>query len=219
MLKKPAAVLVLALTSFGVTPTLVAPAQAADDDYAARVRTSCHVAVPAVVSAGTAPRIRVDVRPNAPAADTPAARPAGSVTVSIRRGGVGIFSETVDYHGAPVTLQGPTLNEPGRYQVRETFRTADGSVYESCQGEASFQLASHNDGPDDGPDDGSDDGPDAGPGPNPGVQNPGGLLPGGLPDTGGPNVVWLLLGLALVGCGGGLVIAARRRPRGPLYEV
>jgi LPXTG-motif cell wall-anchored protein len=40
-----------------------------------------------------------------------------------------------------------------------------------------------------------------------------------LPDTGGPNVVWLLLGLALVGGGGGLVIAARRRPRGSLYDV
>ena len=212
MLKKLAAVLALALTSFVVTPALVAPAQAADDDYSARVRTSCHVAVPAVVSPGSAVRIRVDVRPNAPAADTPAARPTGSVTVSIGRGGVGIFSETVDYNGSPVTIEGPSLNEPGRYQVRETFRTADGSVYESCQAEASFQLASHNDGPNDGPDDG--------PVPNPGVQNPNGLLPPGvLPDTGGPNVVWLLLGLALVGGGGGLVIAARRRPRGSLYDV
>jgi LPXTG-motif cell wall-anchored protein len=216
VLKKLAAVLALTLTSFVVTPALVAPAQAADDNYSARVRTSCHVTVPAVVSPGSAIRIRVDVRPNAPAADTPAARPTGSVTVSIRRGGVGIFSETVDYNGSPVTIEGPSLTEPGRYQVRETFRTADGSVYESCQGEASFQLASHTDGPNDGPGDGPDDGPM----PNPGVQNPNGLVPPGvLPDTGGPNVVWLLLGLALVGGGGGLVIAARRRPGGSLYDV
>jgi LPXTG-motif cell wall-anchored protein len=212
VLKKLAAVLALALTSFAVTPALVSPAQAADDDYTARVSTSCHVAVPPVVGAGSAVRIRVDVRPNAPAADTPAARPTGSVTVSIRRGDVGIFSEIVDYNGSPVTIEGPSLNEPGRYRVHETFRTADGSVHESCQAEAAFQLASHNDGPGEGPDDG--------PVPNPGVQNPDGLLPPGvLPDTGGPNVVWLLLGLALVGGGGGLVIAARRRPRGSLYDV
>ena len=205
MLKKLAAVLALALTSFMVPPVLGAAAHVADDDYAAGVRTSCHVAVPAVVNAGSAPRIRVDVRPNAPApaAGTHAARPTGSVTVSIRRSGVGVFSETVDYNGSPVTIQGPALSEPGRFQVRGSFRAGDGSVYKSCQGDASFQLASHNDGPDDGPV------------PNPGVQHPGGLLP----DTGGPNVVWLLLGLTLVGGGVGLVIAAKRRPRGPLYEV
>ena len=206
MLKKLAAVLALALTSFMVTPALMAPAQAADDDpYTAGVRTSCHIAAPAVVSVGRAPRIRIDVRPNGPsaAAGTRADRPTGSVTVSIRKGGVGIFSRTVDYNGSPVTIQGPALNEPGPYQVHGTFRAADGSVFKSCQSDTSFQLAANNDGPDNGP------------GPNPGVSNPGGVLP----DTGGPNVVWLLLGLTLVGGGGGLVFAAKRRPRGPLYDV
>ncbi|HET9421613.1 MAG TPA: LPXTG cell wall anchor domain-containing protein [Nocardioides sp.] len=207
-MKKLAAVLAFALTSFMVTPALIAPAQAADDDYTAGVRTSCNLTVPAVVSVGRAPRIRIHVQPNAPAeaAGTRAAaradRPTGSVTVSIRKGGVGIFSKTVDYNGSPVTIQGPVLTQPGRYQVHGTFRTADGSVFKSCQSDTSFELATNNDGPDV-------------PGPNPGVQNPGGLLP----DTGGPNVVWLLLGLTLVGGGGGLVFAAKKRPRGPLYDV
>jgi hypothetical protein len=201
--KKPAAVLAFALTSFIVTPALVAPADAAADPYTAGVSTSCHLAVPAVVSVGTAPRIRVHVRPNAPAEDAGnAVRPTGSVTVSISKGGTGIFSETVAYNGSPVTIQGSVLNETGRYRVHGTFRTADGSVFKSSRSDTSFAVRANSDGPGEGP------------GPNPGVSNPGGLLP----DTGGPNVVWLLLGLTLVGGGGGLVLAANRRPRGPLYD-
>jgi len=203
--KKLAAVLAFALTSFMVTAALVAPAGAANDPYAAGVRTSCHLAVPAVVSVGTAPRIRIHVRPNAPAegAGTNADRPTGSVTVTISRGGTGIFSKTVAYNGTPVTIQGQALTQPGRYRVHGTFRSAGGSIFKSCQSDASFALRANSDGPDEAP------------GPNPGVSNPGGLLP----DTGGPNVVWLLLGLTLVGGGGGLVLAAKRRPRGPLYDI
>ena len=208
-MKKLAAVLAFALTSFMVTAAMVAPAQAADDPYVAGVRTSCHLAVPAVVSVGKAPRVRIHVRPNAPsqAAGTRAAaradRPTGSVTVSIHKGGASIFSKTVAYNGSPVTIQGPVLTGAGRYQVHGTFRTADGSVFKSCQSDTSFLLSSGT-------------GPNTEvPGPNPGVTNPSGLLP----DTGGPNVVWLLLGLTLVGGGGGLVVAAKRRPRGPLYDV
>ena len=44
-MKKLAAVLAFALTSFMVTPALVAPADAADDPYTAGVSTSCHLAV------------------------------------------------------------------------------------------------------------------------------------------------------------------------------
>ncbi len=147
-MKKLAAVLAFALTSFMVTPALVAPADAADDPYTAGVSTSCHLAVPAVVSVGTAPRIRVHVRPNAPAeAAGNAVRPTGSVTVSISKGGTGIFSETVAYNGSPVTIQGSVLNETGRYRVHGTFRTADGSVFKSSQSDTSFAVRANSDGP------------------------------------------------------------------------
>jgi len=196
--KNTAAALAFALTTFVVTPALIPPAQA-DDPYVAGVRTSCELAVPAVVNAGEAPRIRVNVQPNAPSQGTRADRPTGSVTVTISHDGPGIFTKTVGYHGSPVTIQGPALNETGRYQVRGTFRSADGSVFRSCRSNTSFPLGQGSDGP--SPDGGND--------------NSGGLLP----DTGGPDVVWLLLGLTLVGGGGGLVVAAKRRQRGPLYDV
>ncbi len=202
-MKKLAAVLAFALTSIVVTPALVAPADAADDPYPAGVSTSCHLAVKAVISVGTAPRIRIHVRANAPAeAAGKAVRPTGSVTVSISKDGTGIYSKTVAYNGSPVTIQGSVLNEPGRYRVHGTFRAAEGSAFKPSQRDTSFALRANSDGPDEGP------------GPNPGVSNPSGLLP----DAGGPNAIWLLLGLTLVGGGGGLVLAAKRRPRGPLYD-
>lgn len=207
-MKKLAAVLAFALTSIVVTPVLVAPADAADDPYPAGVSTSCHLAVKAVISVGTAPRIRIHVRANAPAeAAGKAVRPTGSVTVSISKGGTGIYSKTVAYNGSPVTIQGSVLNEPGRYRVHGTFRAAEGSAFKPSQRDTSFALRANSDGPDEGP------------GPNPGVSNPSVSNPDGLlPETGGPYAIWLLLGLTLVGGGGGLVLAAKRRPRGPLYD-
>lgn len=210
-MKKLAAVLVLVLSSFAVAPVLGAPAQAADDPYTAGVQTSCHIAVPAVVRAGASPRIRVHVRPNAPsqAAGTGGAAradsPQGEVTVRITRAGTGIFSRTVAYNGSPVTIEGPAVTQRGHYRVNASFKTADGAVFKSCQGDAAFDVGSGQGPHDDGPDGGSDAGNDTS----------GGLLP----DTGGPNLGWLFLGLVLVGGGGGLTYAAKRRPRAPLYDV
>jgi LPXTG-motif cell wall-anchored protein len=208
--KKLAAVLALILTSFVVAPGLVAPANAADDDpYTAGTRTSCHIAVPAVVQVNHAPRIRITIRPNgpAPAAGTRGAakraeQPTGTVDVSITRGGTSIFSKSVAYNGAPITIFGPVITQPGHYVVHARFHAADGSVFKDCHNNTAFDVRKGN-------------GPGPGPGPNPGNHNPGGLLP----DTGGPNLLWLILGLALVGSGGGLVFAAKRRPNGPLYDV
>ena len=203
-MKKLAAVLALVLTSLAVAPGLVAPANAADDDpYTAGVRTSCNISVPAVVRVGQAPRIRITVRPNAAEASGPrAAKPTGTVELRITKRGTGIFSRTVDYNGAPVTVVGPRITQPGHYVVHARFRTDDGSTFKSCHNTTAFDVR-------------RGDGPGPGPGPNPGIDNPDGLLP----DTGGPNLLWLLLGLALVGSGGGLVYAAKRRPPGPLYDV
>ena len=204
VVRKFAGLLALVLASFFVAPGLAASANAADDPYTNGVRTSCNLTVPAVVRIGGAPRIRITVRPNgpAPAAGTRAAqraeRPKGTVDVSITRAGSTIFSRTVAYNGSPVTVVGPVINQPGRYVVHARFKAADGSTFKNCQNNAAFDV---NDG----------DGPGPGPGPDPGIDNPDGLLP----DTGGPNSLWLVLGLALVAAGAGLVVAARDRSKNP----
>jgi hypothetical protein len=207
VIKKLAAVLALALTSYIVAPALVAPAQAADDPYTAGVPTSCNLNVPAVVRVGTAPSIRIHVQPNGPAGGE---RPTGDVTVSISKAGTGIFSKTVAYNGSAVTIQGPVITQPGRYQVNGKFKTADGSVFKSCSSVTAFDVSAGQN-----PDDPGGPGGPGGPGPDGGTTDPDGILP----DTGGPNLLWLLLALVLLGGGGGLVYAARRGPRAPLYDV
>ena len=220
VMKKLAAMVALVLTSFALAPGLGAPANAADD-YTSNVRTSCHLTVPAVVQIDDSPRIRVHVRPNAPApaagkaAAQRAARaeqPTGTVTVSVTRAGTRIFNRTVAYNGSPITVVGPVITRPGHYVVDARFVAADGGVFGNCQDTAAFDVREGGgpDGPD-GPGGGTD-GP--GPGPDGGTDNPGGLLP----DTGGPDRGWLLLGLALVAGGLGLVMASRERRRSP-YPV
>ncbi len=203
VIRKFAALLTLVMAAFVVAPGLVANASAADDPYTNGVRTSCHISVPAVVKVGRAPRIRITVRPNAPAAGARAAqraaRPTGTVHLRITKGGSEIFSRTVDYNGSPVTVVGPVVTASGHYVVHARFRTADGSTFKSCHNNTAFDVRQ------------GDDAPDSGPSPDPGVNNPDGLLP----DTGGPNQMWLFLGLALVLSGAGLVVAARDRSQNP----
>ncbi len=201
-MKKLAAVLALVLTSFAVAPGLVAPSNAADDPYTNGVRTSCHISVPAVTQINHAPRIRITVRPNAPSQGSRAEVPKGTVDVSITKAGTSIFSRTVAYNGKPVTVTGPVITAPGHYVVHARFHAADGSTFKDCHNNTAFDVR-------------KGDGPGPGPGPDPGIDNPDGLLP----DTGGPNLLWLILGLMLVGSGGGLVYAAKRKPSGPLYDV
>jgi hypothetical protein len=207
--KRFAALLALVLSSFALAPGLAAPSSAADD-YTSKTRTSCHVSVPSVVRIGDAPHIRVHVQPNGPAAATGprgaaraarAERPTGSVTVGITRAGTSVFTRTVAYDGSPVTIVGPEIDQPGHYVVRAQFRTADGSVYRSCQGTTSFDVGDGGDNPD-----GTDP-----PGGNGGNETPGGILP----DTGGPDLRWLMLGVALVLGGLGLVVASRDRRSAP----
>ena len=94
------------------------------------------------------------------------------------------------------------ITAPGHYVVHARFHAADGSTFKDCHNNTAFDVR-------------NGDGPGPGPGPDPGIDNPDGLLP----DTGGPNLLWLILGLMLVGSGGGLVYAAKRKPSGPLYDV
>jgi len=201
VIKKLAAMVTLAaLSSFGVSLAGVS-AQAADDPYSAGVPTSCNLTVPAVVRVGTAPSIRIHVQPNSPSPKAKAPSPKGEVTVSISKGGTGIFSRTVAYNGSPVTIQGPVITQPGRYQVHGKFKTDDGDVFKSCSSVTAFDVSAGQN-----PD---DPGGPGGPGPDGGTTDPDGGL---LPDTGGPDLRWLLLALALVGSGAGLLYTARRRP-------
>lgn len=210
-MNKLAAALAFVLAFFVATPGLaLAPANAADDDYTAAVRTSCHLDMPAIVRVNHAPRITITVRPNGPvaAAGNKAARaaaaraeqPTGTVDLSITRNGTGIFAKSVSYNGRPVTILGPVITEPGHYVVHAKFHAADGTVFRDCQATDAFDVGKR-------------------PGPPPPPPH-GGPPPGGvLPDTGGPNVLWLIIALAAIGLGGGLVVASKRKPPKPLYDL
>lgn len=210
VIKKSALAAAALLASSALAPGLASPAQAADDDYVAVTRTSCHISVPAVVQVNRSPRITITVRPNGPvpaagagrAAARRADQPTGSVDVSITRAGASVFARTVAYNGRPVTIQGPVVTRPGHYVVHARFHAADGSAFRGCQATTSFDVDKR-------------DTPHPPPPPN-GGENPGGG--GVLPDTGGPDEAWLLLGLALVLTGGGLVVASRTRRADP-YPV
>ncbi|HET9421612.1 MAG TPA: hypothetical protein VFO49_10770 [Nocardioides sp.] len=183
-----------------------APAQAADDPYQARFKTRTTVTVPAQVRPGTQLATHVVVRPNgvvetgAKAGQAAAAaRPTGVIRLTYTREGGGFrVAMTKAYSGAPIRFSGPALTKLGSYDVRAVFVPDTDTVFRSSSDtDASLTRRGAS----------SDDDDNEVPGPNPGVDSPGGLLP----DTGGPDVGWLLLGLTLFGSGLGLVVAARER--------
>jgi LPXTG-motif cell wall-anchored protein len=210
--KRLAAAFAFVLMVLGVAPGFVAPADAADP-YTPNQPSSCHLAVPAIVQVNHAPRITITVRPSGPAqaagtrqaahraAVQRAAQPHGTVEVTITRNGSPIFSRTVNYNGRPVTIQGPVITQPGHYVVHARFRAADNSEFRGCSNNNAFNIRT---------------GPDhVNPPPPNGGNNPGGVLP----DTGGPNVWWLVIALSAIGVGGGLVLYSKRRPPRPLYDI
>ncbi|MEZ0579242.1 hypothetical protein [Nocardioides sp. MH1] len=143
------------------------------------------------LEAGQKVHIKLSVDANSP---TP---PTGSVTLVLLAGPAGgvarvdlseIWSRTVHYSGGTKTVIGPALQAAQHYKVAMKFHPSD-DTFRKCSAAALFAVEAVND-----------------------HQHNGGGGPGGLlPDTGGPALLWLLLGVGLVGGGTGSVVYARRR--------
>jgi LPXTG-motif cell wall-anchored protein len=116
-------------------------------------------------------------------------QPRGTLTITLT-GGTS-WSRTVHYPGHAITVVGPVVSA-GSYRVTTHFTPANTSAFRGCRGALPFQVGVgpiHN---------------HHGPGDNNGPL-------GVLPDTGGPDVMWLLVGTALLGAGATSVVASRRR--------
>jgi hypothetical protein len=157
------------------------------DPYTPRADVQCTISVPPVV-AGEHIQVKVGAKTNA---DQPA---TGTVTITVTHRGAQQWQETVPYNGSPTTVTGPRLIA-GAYHVTTQFVPDNADSYRTCRGALGFHVGV-------GPENEHN-----GPGPGNGV----GPMGGALPDTGGPDVLWLLLGTVLVGAGATSVVVARRR--------
>lgn len=106
----------------------------------------------------------------------------GTVDLSITRGGDELYTQTLPYNGSPLSVSGPSL-PAGSYQAALDFTPSDTRAFDGCSATAPFQVAGVGDDNDNG----------------------------GLPNTGGPHMYLLVLGLGLVAGGAGLVGRARVR--------
>ena len=159
----------------------------APDPYSGSIETDCRISVPAVVEPGEKVVVTISVAANSP---TP---PTGEIDLSIktRPGDDVVWRKTVAYDGGTQKVVGPRLGAGRDYTATSRF-VPDDDTFAGCRASAAFAVDSQGDR--NGPDDNDDNGP-------------GGLLP----DTGGPALLWLVLGVSLVGAGSATVVHARRR--------
>jgi hypothetical protein len=181
---------VLAGALLGAAALVGAPAHAvaeAPDPYSGSIETDCRVSVPAVVRPGAHVVITIRVAANSP---TP---PTGEVDLAIQAkpGGDTVWTKTVDYNGGTQKVVGPDLPNDRNYTVSQRFRPDDDTFARCHAGVAFFVDAVGGDNDNNNDDD----------------DGTGGLLP----DTGGPALLWLLLGVGLVGAGSASVVYGRRR--------
>lgn len=182
MAKKLAVILGMLLFALLVGPVPVA--EAAVDPYQPKAPTKCVVRVPAKVQQGNRPTVHVRVVSNSQT------KPTGTVTVRLFAEFAGqIWNTSRHFDGTPLTIKGPVLDEVGDYRVTSLFEPDDPTLFKKCRGSAEFEVVAKR------TQDRRDD--DGG----------GGLLP----DTGGPYLWLLILGLGLVGGGTAVVVYARRR--------
>lgn len=219
-MKKLAALVSAATLSFSGVALASASAQA-PDPYQAQLKTRTIVNLPVEVKPGTHVPTSVVVHPNgvvqaqaagnAGKATTRNAKagpgqPKGHIELTYRKiGGAIIGTMTKPYHGRVIHFPGPALRTNGRYTVHAQYVPGANSVYRGSADNDDSRVRSGS---------GPNVNPPPPPPPNGGGHNPGGLLP----DTGGPDLGWLILGLALILSGGGLVVASRVR-RQELYPV
>lgn len=176
----------LAGAILGAASLVGAPSAAhasAPDPYSGGITTECSISVPAHLQVGDKVKITVKVKANSP---TP---PTGKLDLAISEHGNQLWAKTVSYHGGTKTVVARSLPKGNDYRATARFRPADKS-FKPCHAGVQFAVAGTNDHNHHGHDGG-----------------PGGLLP----DTGGPALLWLLLGIGLVGGGSGAVVYARRK--------
>lgn len=179
----------LAAVSVAVLATPVAPAQA--DPYTPQIPTVTHIEV---VSAEPGEPVVLEVSasanyPTPPEGDIAVSLSAASGAARGARAVVAapLFSTTVHFVDQPVRVEGPVVPR-GRYTASAALTPADGALFLPSDATTAFRIGA------DGETGGEDDSDN-----------------GGLPDTGGPDLIWLLLGTALVGAGAAGVGFGRRR--------
>ena len=173
----------------------VAPGAQADP-YSPQVPTTCTIEVTA---GNPGQRVVVNVSVTANGAD----QPTGTVEVSISRGqsASSAWSTTQRYEGAPLRIVGPRLGA-GEHVARVNF-APDGDLYGSCSDTTRFRVGAGGEvgGVSETPGNGGGGGGDV-------SGDLGGA--GFLPNTGGPHLILLLLGLGMVAVGGGAVARSRQ---------
>lgn len=162
----------------------------ADDSYNTDVPTQCQVSVPSTeVGARVVLNVVVSASGNVD--------PTGTVEVTVSKRAkvaraaqsvaAAPWTTTVRYEGSPLRIVGPRLSK-GDHVASIRF-VPDAGLFLGCSDTVRFRVGSQAVG---GEDDLAGDG-DA------------------LPDTGGPDLLWLLLGLGLVTVGGAVVGGSRLR--------
>ncbi len=189
MLRKLAALAALS-AAVVVAPT----GSAVAEPYTPQIPTVTHIEV-LVAEPGEPVVLAVSASANYP---TP---PEGDIAVSLSaasgtaRGARAVqaaplLTTTVHFVDEPVKVTGPVLPR-GRYTASAALTPADGDLFLPSDTTIAFRMGA---GGETGGEDDSDN--------------------GGLPNTGGPNVLWLILGSGLVAAGAGSVGYARRRQAG-----
>lgn len=199
-----------------VAAFLVAPAAAAgaeEEPYPPRVPTQTRIDV-IVDGPGKPIRIRVSADAN------DARRPTGRIDIRVDKEGNGnaraarslaarpVWQTSVRFEGDPVTITGPRLPR-GSYVAHARFTPDDEDFFTGSENVTRFRVAPGNAGEVGGVD--AESGGSVGGGSAGGGSGAVGGDSSGLPNTGGPDLLWLLLGGGLVAAGAGSVAYSRRR--------
>ena len=193
ILGRVASALVTSAVLMSASVGAVEAASTAPDPYSTKINTKTVVTTPTPIRTNTAVEISVKVTANSP--DTPKGEitlqlspaPGGAGQSRAAAAGPADWSRTIQYDGGTDHVTGPAFPKTGDWLVTAVF-TPDGNTFRGSRDGWIFEVI---------------DGPD-----NPGDDNDEGGL---LPDTGGPALLWLLLGVGLVGSGAAAVVVARRR--------
>jgi LPXTG-motif cell wall-anchored protein len=181
------------LLGLGLT---AAPAHAAKKDpYVASVATHCAADSVRAVKRGNTFATHVEIQANGNRS------PKGTVELSYTRLAGGFrATKSAHYPGHAIDVKSPALTKVGKYRIKTSFTPTNGSRFRACSSSYTVNVQAGL-----GP---SHDGNPPGVGPN---DDGNGILP----NTGGPDLLWLLLALALLAGGAALVYVDRRRRRSP----